>query len=83
MRKLTCMQLQNTCKKAQRNFLQTTRKPEINLIFFFRGFEDFFCVFIDKLSECRIILLTVKVPSSNKRLIFPSILFRTTSDKKP
>ena len=32
--KPTCIQLQNTCKKAQPYFLQTTRKPEIILIIF-------------------------------------------------
>ena len=34
MRTLTCIQLQNTYKKAQPNFLQTTRKPEIILTLF-------------------------------------------------
>ena len=34
MRKLTCIQLQNTYKKAVPNFLQTTRKPEMILTFF-------------------------------------------------
>ena len=34
MRKLTCIQLQNTYKKAQPNFLQTTRKPKIILTLF-------------------------------------------------
>ena len=34
MQKLTCILLQNTYKKAQPYFLQTTRKPEIILIIF-------------------------------------------------
>ena len=34
MRTLTCIQLQNTYKKAQPNFLQTTRKPKIILTLF-------------------------------------------------
>ena len=50
MRKLTCMQLQNTYKKAQRNFLQTTRKPEINLILFFAVLKISF-VFLSTLAE--------------------------------
>ena len=42
-------------KKAQPNFLQTTRTPEIILTPFYDDLDDFFSAFIDKLSECRIL----------------------------
>ena len=77
-------------KKAQPNFVQTTRKPEIILTLVVRVFTISFLLlstssasvkFYKLTTLDKMILLAVKVPSSNKRLIFPSVL-RTTSDKK-
>ena len=72
-------------KKAQPNFLQTTRKPEIVLTLFITVLTISFLLSLStnsarvkfyKLTTLdKMIFLAVKVPSSNKRLIFPSILF--------
>ena len=71
-------------KKAQPNFLQTTRKPEIILTLFITVLTISFLLlstssasveFYKLTTLDKMILLAVKVPSSNKRLIFPSILF--------
>ena len=90
MRKLTCIQLQNTYKKAQPNFLQTTRKPEIILTLFITvltissflllstnsaSVEFYKLTTLDKM-----ILLAGRSTQLKlkKRLIFPSILFTDT-----
>ena len=84
MRKLTCIQLQKTYKKTQPNFLQTTRKPEIILTLFITVLTISFLLlstssanveFYKLTTLDKMILSPVKVPSSNKRLIFPSVLF--------
>ena len=71
-------------KKAQPNFLQTTRKLEIILTLFITIFTISFLLlstgsasvkFYKLTTLDKMILLAVKVPSSNRRLIFPSILF--------
>ena len=81
MRKLTCIQLQNSYKKkAQPNFLQTTRKLEIILTLFIRVFTISFLLLLTSSASVKfyklttldkMILLAVNVPSTNKRLIFP------------
>ena len=85
MRKLTFIHLQNTYKKGTAsNFLQTTRKLEIILTLFITVLTISFLLlstssasvkFYKLTTLDKMILLAVKVPSSNKRLIFPSILF--------
>ena len=71
-------------KKAQPNFLQTTKKPEVILTLFITLFTISFLLlstssasvnFCKLPSLDKMILLAVKVPNSNKCLIFPSILF--------
>ena len=71
-------------KKAQPNFLQTTRKLEIILTLFITVLTISFLLlstssasveFYKLTTLDKMILLAVKVPSSNKHLIFPSILF--------
>ena len=71
-------------KNAQPNSLQTTRKPKITLTHFITVLTISFLLLLTSLAGVefyklttldKMILLAVKVPSSNKRLIFLSILF--------
>ena len=68
-------------KKAQPNFLQTKRKPEIILTLFFTisflllSTSSATVEFYNLTTLDKMILLAIKVPSSNRRLSFPSILF--------
>ena len=71
-------------KKAQPSFLQTTKKAEIILTLFITVSTIYFLLLSTSSASVefykltifnKMILLAVKVPSSNKRLIFPSILF--------
>ena len=84
MRKLTVYGYKTPTKKAQPHFRQTTRKPEIILTLFITVLTISFLLlstssasveFYKLTTLDKMILLAVKVPSSNKRLIFPSILF--------
>ena len=87
MRKLTVYGYKTPTKKAQPHFLQTTRKPEIILTLFITVLTISFLLlsttelmpasveFYELTTLDKVILLAVKIPSSNKRLIFPSILF--------
>ena len=99
MRKLTCIQLQNTYKKAQPNFLQTTRKPEIILTLFITVFTISFLLlstssssveFYKLVTLCKMILLAVKLSRLDvsstqlkQAFNFHSNHLWTTSDKKP
>ena len=77
MRTLTCILLQNTYKKG-------TRKPKVILTFFNTVLTISFLLLSTNSASVefyklttleKMILLAVEVPSSNKRLVFPSILF--------
>ena len=59
MRKVTCIQLQNTYKKGTAQFSTNHKKTGDNFNYFYRGFDDFFSAFVDKHSECRSLITTL------------------------